>query len=91
MDVWFEANGIRPRIRGEFQDNALLDAFGQAGLGLFVGPTAIERETCRQYDVQIIGRTVDVRERVYAISAERKLKHPAVVAISAMARKEFFV
>lgn len=91
LDVWFEANGIRPRIRGEFQDNALLDAFGQAGLGLFVGPTAIERETCRQYDVQIIGRTVDVRERVYAISAERKLKHPAVVAISAMARKEFFV
>jgi LysR family transcriptional activator of nhaA len=91
LDVWFEANGIRPRIRGEFQDNALLDAFGQAGLGLFVGPTTIEREICRQYNVQIIGRTVDVRERVYAISAERKLKHPAVMAISAMARKEFFV
>ncbi len=91
LDVWFEANGIRPKVRGEFQDNALLDAFGQAGLGLFVGPTAIEQEICRQYDVQTIGQTVDVHERVYAISAERTLKHPAVVAISTTARKELFI
>jgi LysR family transcriptional regulator, transcriptional activator of nhaA len=91
LNLWFESNGIRPNVRGEFQDNALLDAFGQAGLGLFVGPSAIEREICRQYDVQTIGRTVDVHERVYVISAERKLKHPAVVAISTVARKEFFI
>jgi LysR family transcriptional activator of nhaA len=77
-------------VRGEFQDSALLKTFGQAGLGLFVGPTVIEREISRQHGVRIIGRIADVRERFYAISAERKLKHPAVVAISTIAQKEVF-
>ena len=90
LNGWFDANDIRPMVRGEFQDSALLKTFGQAGLGLFVGPTAIEREICRQHDVRVIGRIDAVRERFYAISAERKLKHPAVVAISTIAQKEVF-
>jgi len=61
--------------------------FGQAGLGIFAAPSLIEPEIRRQFRVQRIGRTEDVRERFYAISAERKLKHPAVVAISESARQ----
>ena len=91
LNVWFEANAIRPVVRGEFQDSGLLKAIGQAGIGLFVGPTAIEQEIRRQYGVRIIGWIADVKERFYAISAERKLKHPAVVAISTAARKQLFI
>lgn len=90
LDQWFEAQGIHPDIKGEFEDNALLNVFGQTGMGLFAAPSAIEAEVQRQYGVRVIGRTEAVRERFYAISVERKLKHPAVVAISEVARRELF-
>jgi LysR family transcriptional activator of nhaA len=90
LDEWFASQGVRPRIVAEFQDNALLKAFGQASHGVYVAPTAIEREVRRQYGGTAFGRTEQVRERFYAISAERKLKHPAVVAISAAAHGEVF-
>lgn len=87
LDQWFEANAIRPAIRAEFEDSALLKVFGQEGLGLFVVPTAVEEEICRQYGVRLVGRLESVVERFYAISVERRLKHPAVLAISEAARK----
>lgn len=87
---WLDRRGIRPRIAGEFEDSALMKAFGQAGAGAFVAPRAIEREVVRQYDVRTIGRTDEVRERFYAISAERKLRHPAVVAVNDAARLKLF-
>ena len=87
---WFERIQIYPRIVGEFDDSALMKAFGQAGVGIFSAPTVIEQEVRRQYNVEIIGRTVDIRERFYAISAERKLKHPAVMAVSHAARHDIF-
>ena len=68
-----------------------MEAMGRAGIGLFVGPTAIEAEIRRQYGVWIVGRIADVHERFYAISAERRLKHPGVVAISTAAREELFI
>ena len=67
-------------------DSALLKTFGQLGVGVFPAPTVVEAEVCRQYEVKVVGRTEDVRERFYAVSVERKLKHPAVVAISEAAR-----
>jgi LysR family transcriptional regulator, transcriptional activator of nhaA len=82
LDVWFQKQGIRPRVVGEFDDSALLKTFGQAGAGLFAVPTAIEPEVLQQYGVVVLGRIDDVRERYYAISVERRLKHPAVIAIS---------
>jgi LysR family transcriptional activator of nhaA len=82
LDQWFEQNDIRPHIVGEFDDSALLKVFGQGGAGLFCAPTAIEAEITRQYEVSVVGRLDQVRERFYAISVERRLKHPAVVAIS---------
>lgn len=82
LDQWFAQIHVRPRIVAEFDDGALAHTFGQAGVGLFVGPTVTEAEVRRQFGVSVVGRISEVRERVYAISVERRLKHPAVVAIS---------
>jgi LysR family transcriptional activator of nhaA len=87
---WFESAGVRPRIVAEVGDSALLKTFGQAGIAIFVGPSAIEAEIRRQYNVSVIGRVEEIRERFYAISVERKLKHPAVLAISQAAREGLF-
>lgn len=86
LDQWFASLGIRPDIAGEFDDHALMNAFGQAGDGVFPIPSIIEQEVCRQHDVAIVGRSDAVRERFYAISVERIIKHPAVVAIWNAAR-----
>jgi LysR family transcriptional activator of nhaA len=82
LDHYFEQEGIRPRFVAELDDSALLTTFGQAGAGLFVAPTVLEKEVMRQFRVTVVGRLDAVRERFYAISVERRLKHPAVVAIS---------
>jgi LysR family transcriptional activator of nhaA len=87
---WLESIPVRPRIVGEFDDGALMKAFGQAGIGIFAAPSAISAEVRRQYGVVAIGRTEVVRERFYAISVERRLTHPAVVAISSAARTGLF-
>lgn len=90
LDQWFYANDIRPKILGEFEDSALMKVFGQDGFGLFPAPRTIEKEVCRQYSVRVVGRTDAVRERYYALSVERRLKHPAVVAICESARTQLF-
>jgi len=90
MDKWFDDHDIRPQIVAEFDDCALMNVFGQSGLGVFPGPSAIEVEIRRQYGVNVVGRIPKVREQYFAISVERKLKHPAVLAISAAARHELF-
>lgn len=90
LDQWFEKLGVRPRVVGEFEDSALLKVFGGDGVGLFVGPRAVERELKAQYGVAMLGRVEGVRERFYAISAERRIKHPAVLAISSEARTKIF-
>jgi LysR family transcriptional activator of nhaA len=90
IDQWLDQRGLRPRIVGEFEDSALLKVFGQAGTGAFFGPSVIEREITRQYRVVHVGRLEEVRERFYAISVERRIKHPAVVAISEAARERIF-
>lgn len=90
LDQWFDRHGIQPRIAAQCHDSALLKTMGQAGLGLFFGPSAIENEIAAQYRVSAIGRLEGVVERLYAISPERRIKHPAVVAISETARKTLF-
>lgn len=87
IDEWFAREQISPSVVYEFDDSALLKVFGMEGAGIFPGPTAIEDEICAMYRVVAIGRTDDVKERFYAISPERRLKHPAVVAISETARE----
>jgi LysR family transcriptional activator of nhaA len=86
---WLERGGVQPRIVGEFDDSALMSAFGQAGAGVFPAPLTTAREVMRQYEVIEVGQTLDIRERFFAISVERRLSHPAVVAVSDAARRRF--
>ncbi|WP_133468120.1 LysR family transcriptional regulator [Paraglaciecola marina] len=79
--TWFDSLGIQPIIKAEFEDSALTKLFGQAGYGVFCAPTSIEQHLMEHYDVSIVGRTKDIKENLYLISPERKLKHPAVVPL----------
>jgi LysR family transcriptional activator of nhaA len=90
LHQWFERHDVRPRIVAEFEDSALLKVFGADGIGIFTAPTAVQREVCRQYGVSVIGDAVGVKERFYAVSVERRLKNPAVIAITDVARHELF-
>ncbi|MCC6409431.1 MAG: transcriptional activator NhaR [Planctomycetes bacterium] len=90
LDPWFERQGLRPQIVAEIADSALVKAFGQNGLGLFPAPTAVERDVLEQFDVRVVGRSTDLRERFWAISVERRIKNPAVAAITDAARESLF-
>ncbi len=83
LDQWFDEQEIAPRVVGEFEDSALLKAFGRGGHGVFPAPTAIGDEIKTQYRVSVVGHTDAITESFYAISAERRLKHPAAAAIRA--------
>ena len=87
---WLEAQDLRPRVVGEFDDSGLMKAFGQGGAGLFVAPTAIAGDVCRQYGVRAIGRIEAVVEQLYAITTERRMRHPATVAVSDAAQHDVF-
>lgn len=89
LDFWFESKQIRPVVLGEFEDYALLRAFGESGAGVFPLPSVVEAQIRRQKRLRTIGVTNDVRTQFYAISAERKLQHPAVVAIRDAAKGRF--
>ncbi|MCA9114983.1 MAG: transcriptional activator NhaR [Planctomycetaceae bacterium] len=82
LDRWFDDRGFAPRIVGEFDDSALIKEFGGAGAGVFPTPTAVLPEVTRQYGVQLLGYLDDIKLHYYAITLERKMTHPAVVAIS---------
>jgi LysR family transcriptional activator of nhaA len=90
LQRWFGEQQIRPRIVGEFDDSALMQAFGQSGSGIFIAPSVIADEVIKQYNVELIGQTEAVLESFYAISVERKVKHPAILAITEGARRELF-
>ena len=88
LDYWFDSIGVVPNIIGEFEDYALLRAFGQHGTGVFPVPSVFEAQMKRQDRLRRVGTTSEVRAHFYAISSERKLKHPAVLAICDSARKQ---
>lgn len=90
LEHWLEETGIHVNLRGEFADTALLKAFAQEGAGIFIAPTAIEAEVCRQYRVKVLGRIDAIRERFYLISVERKLRQPIIAALAELARTKLF-
>ena len=90
LEEWFDAQEIAPRIVGEFEDSALMDVFGQAARCVFPAPSAIADDVSRFYGVRMVGRIESVRERYYVISAERRLKHPGVLAMTSAARDKVF-
>ena len=90
IDQWLDKHRIRPRMIAEFDDSALMKAFGREGAGIFIAPAAIEAEVERQYQVTAIGRIDEVKERFYAISVERRITHPVVSTILETARESLF-
>jgi LysR family transcriptional activator of nhaA len=90
LDQWFEGQKVSPRIVAEFEDRALLNVFGADGAGLFPAPLAVADQVRKQHGVALVGRIPQVRERFYAVSVQRRLKHPAVVALTEAARAAVF-
>lgn len=90
LEQWFDAEDICPNIKAEIEDSALLKTFAAAGAGLFVAPITVASEIQRQYGVQMIGPIENVHERFYAITAQRKIKHPVVIAIIEQAHTRMF-
>ncbi|HET6600110.1 MAG TPA: transcriptional activator NhaR [Burkholderiaceae bacterium] len=91
LELWLTRHELRPSTIGEFDDAALMKAFGAEGRGIFMTPTALEAETCAQYGVRVLGRSIDLVEEFHAISVERRITHPCVAAITQSARAELFV
>jgi len=87
IDLWLDKQRIQPRLVAEFDDSALMKAFGQEGAGIFIAPAVIEAEVERQYRVKSIGRVDEVKEHFYAISIERRVLHPVVAEVVGKARK----
>ena len=90
LETWFEALQVRPQVVGEFADSGLLKVFGQTGAGAFAVPSIVHEEVCAHYEVEVLGEPEGIQERFYAISVERKVRHPAVVAICQTAREDTF-
>jgi LysR family transcriptional activator of nhaA len=87
---WLRGQDIHPRIVGEFDDGALMKSFGQAGAGVFPVPTAIAAELAAQHGLTSLGHTEAVKDRFFIITVERKLSHPAALAVSEAAQKGLF-
>ena len=90
LRAWFQARSLHPRVVGEFDDSALAKEFGRHGAGIFIGPAVLSREIAKQFDVKVLGVAAEVLDEFFAISVERRITHPCVVAITQSARNELF-
>lgn len=90
FESWLTQHRLHPRVVGEFDDGALMQAFGREGRGVFMSPTVMENETIAQHGVQVVGRSTEMVEDFYAISVERRITHPGVAAITNAARGALF-
>jgi LysR family transcriptional activator of nhaA len=90
FDAWLARERLTPRIVGEFDDTALMNAFGREGRGIFMGASVLEREIEATFGVSTIGRSDELHEEFFAITVERRIRHPAVAAITESARGELF-
>ena len=90
LENWFDQQAIKPRVVAEFEDRALMKAFGERGTGVFTSPQTMEKDVLEKYDVRVIGRTDEIQENFYLISPERRIRNPAVTAITEAARTNLF-
>lgn len=88
LEQWFSEQGIQPRVVAELDDAALSKELARDGLGVFAVPSVIEKEVRDLYGARVLGRSRKLRQEFYALSVERKIRHPAVAAICAAARGE---
>jgi LysR family transcriptional activator of nhaA len=90
LENWFDQHAIKPKVVAEFEDRALMKAFGERGTGVFTSPKTMEKDVLDKYGVKVIGRTDEVKEHFYVISPERRIKNPAVTVITEAARSKLF-
>jgi LysR family transcriptional activator of nhaA len=90
LDVWFQSCGIRPQVVAELDDLALASVLGAKALGVIAAPDVMEQELRQRYGLHLVGRAGGIRQRFFAISVERKIRHPAVTAICEAARNSVF-
>jgi LysR family transcriptional regulator, transcriptional activator of nhaA len=90
LEQWFQRHLLEPSVVAEFEDRALMKAFGERGTGVFTSPTAVEQDVIDKYGVQVVGRTEEIKESFYVISPERHIKHPAISAITELAKNQLF-
>lgn len=90
MEAWLGERQLHVRTVGEFDDAALMKAFGREGRGVFMSPAVLEKETCEQYGVVVLGRSEELVEEFFAVSVERRITHPCVAAITLAARSTLF-
>lgn len=90
LQAWFQAHSLHPRVVGEFDDSALAKEFGRHGAGVFVGPTVLAAEIQKRFRVKSLGVAKGVKDEFFAISVERRITHPCVVAITESARNKLF-
>jgi LysR family transcriptional activator of nhaA len=81
LDRWFSDNSVMPSIRGEFADSAMLKIAAKNGLGLFATASIVENEVLEIYGLSALGKIHGIQEQFFAVSIERKIKHPGVLAI----------
>lgn len=81
IDYWFQQEKLEPNVVGEFQDSALMEMAGRSMNAVFPVPTCVEKEVCQEQHLEVVGRTQSIKERFYLISAERKVKSPAIAKI----------
>ena len=90
IDRWLDDKRLMPRLMGEFDDGALMKAFGQAGAGFFPGPAVLADEICERYSVRCIGEVDSIHESFWLITAERRISHPAIITVMEAARIGLF-
>lgn len=90
LEGWLTRHSVQPRIVGEFDDGALMTAFGREGRGVFIAPRVMEEETMQQFGVEVIGRSEELRDEFFAVSVEKRITHPCVMAITDAARGQLF-
>ena len=88
LDDWFDRQGVRPRVFAEIEDNDLINVFSETGAGLFAAPSIITDDIRVRYAVEVLGRAEGIQERYFAITPDRRIRHPAIVAITEAARRE---
>lgn len=90
LENWFDRKNIEPNVVAEFEDSALLKAFGQDGRGILAVHSVIEKNVRQQYGLEVVGQVDSVVESFYAISVERKFRNPALLALQEAAGKKLF-
>ena len=90
LEQWFDKIGLKVRHKGSFQDRALMKIAAREGKGVIPVPTAIASEVMKEFHLCLLGATTDVKEQLYLISVERRLKSPLLIKICAESQKRVF-